>query len=84
MSIQKKEFRSPILVAPAAENSVGAAIWAVTAEGATYLLTTNLADMPNFPQLIGGTPSTQPIATEQGLIQPMDDDSLCFVSPALS
>lgn len=81
MSIQEKEFRSPILVAPAAENSVGAAIWAVTAEGATYLLTTNLADVPNFPQLTGGTPSTQPIATEQGLIQPMDDDSLCFVGP---
>ena len=81
MSIQKKEFRSPILVAPAAENSLGAAIWAVTAEGAAYLLTTNLADVPNFPQLTGGNPSTQPLATEQGLIQPMDDDSICFVSP---
>ena len=81
MSIRQKEFRSPILVAPAAENSAGAAIWAVTAEGAAYLLTTNLADVPNFPQLTGGTPSTHPLATEQGLIQPMDDDSICFVSP---
>lgn len=81
MNIQQKEFRSPILVAPAAENSAGAAIWAITTEGAAYLLTTSLGDLPNFPQLTGGTPSTHPVATEQGLIQPMDDDSICFVSP---
>ena len=81
MNVTKKEFRSPILVAPAADNSAGAAIWVVTAEGAAYLLTTNLADAPNFPQLTGGTPVTYPVATEWGLMQPMDDDSICFVSP---
>lgn len=81
MAVTKKEFRSPILVSPAARNSSAGAIWAVTAEGAVYLLTADLADAPNFPQLTGGTPVALPAATEQGLVQPMDDDSICFVSP---
>ena len=81
MNITKKEFRSPILVAPATDNPSEGVIWVVTAEGAAYLLTTNLADVPNFPQLTGGTPVTYPIATEWGLMQPMDDDSICFISP---
>ena len=79
MTTIEKTFRSPILVAPAKSTSKEDAIWAVTAEGAVYLLTASLTDRPNFPLLTSSNPGTQPAATEQGLVQPMDDDSICFV-----
>lgn len=79
MTVETKEFRSPIVVAAATENPVSGAIWAVTAEGAVYLLKTDLTDVPNFPQLSGSNPATAPVATELGLIQPTDDQELCFV-----
>lgn len=81
MTTIEKVFRSPILVAPAKSASKEGDIWAVTAEGAVYLLTASLTDQKNFPILTSGNPATQPVATEHGLIQPMEDDSICFVRP---
>lgn len=80
MAVETKEFRSPIVVTAATENPVSGAIWAVTAEGAVYLLKADLTDVPNFPQLSGSNPATVPVATESGLVQPTDDQELCFVN----
>lgn len=80
MGITEKVFRSPIVVAPASQSTKSGVIWAVTAEGAVYLLTETLADAPSFPLLTGAKPATTPTATERGIILPMDDDSICFVS----
>lgn len=79
MGITEKVFRSPIVVAPASQSTKSGVIWAVTAEGAVYLLTEALADAPNFPLLTGAKPVTSPMATERGIIIPMDDDSISFV-----
>ena len=54
-------------------------VWAVTSQGAVYLLDRTLEMLPAFPVLTGETPAAAPVGYGSSLLIPLQDGNLCQV-----
>ena len=80
LQIEKKEFPEAIyIVATAQEVLSNGALWAVSENGAVYLLDKKLNVAPNFPILLAQKPSASISAQENACVVPLESGSLCFV-----
>ena len=58
----------------------GGTLWALSDDGAVYLFDKNLKVLDNFPLFLDSVPSCEPSSCDEGLVIPMRDDRICFVS----
>jgi hypothetical protein len=61
------------------ETSGGGVLWAVTSNGAAYLLNRQLECLDGFPVVTGALPSAKSAAYKNGLLIPSRDGSVIFV-----
>ncbi|AEE17972.1 hypothetical protein [Treponema brennaborense] len=62
--------------------AAGSEVWAVTAQGAVYLLNGELQPVPGFPVLTGETPKADGSVLNGSLVFPAAGNLLCSVSPS--
>jgi len=82
VSMKQNETMLPdscTIVSASEKTSGGGVLWAVTSNGAVYLLDRQLECLDGFPVLTGAMPSAQSAAYENGLLIPSKDGSVIFV-----
>ena len=55
-------------------------LWALSDNGTVYLFDKNLKVLDNFPLFLDSVPSCEPSSCDEGLVIPLRDERLCYVS----
>ena len=55
-------------------------LWALSDDGTVYLFDKNLKVLDNFPLFLDSVPSCEPSSCDEGLVIPLRNDRICFVS----
>lgn len=56
-------------------------VWVLTKDGEVFLLDENLSVQPSFPVYLDYHPSAEPASSSEGLVIPLSNGNLCYVSP---
>lgn len=80
MEITEKKMNSKVSLCPAVQGTGEGTLWAVTEEGAVYLLKNPLKEVSHFPILLKSHPATAPVAYGEGIAVITVDDTMHIIS----